>query len=529
MLKYVQNFDGVCAKYSLSSDDKNNYTDVYDKCRRQEIYMHLPEKHRDYAITIENLEMIYGDNNSQNHQNAHDMLALYNHVRNNVISKFINIEGIDQLYTDHYFDFEWVMHTNMKLEKGERDFYRDHFIHQVRVFYEMMTFLDDEENNYPVLREALEVVRNKNNSIVLNYIDDAVRKELLSLTQTQKDAYLGLYKCITSDDPISPAFNKNYLGIYSANDLKVDQTSTNYNDTQEIIENDILYTLLFNYFMHLSCTMAALFHDIGYPICHNAQQNKRLSAYISRLYTSNEAVGNFKRITSLLETSLLFKCVDKDEIEKRLDDHGVMSALTFLLHFYENGSISGVTPIQRAAIEIAALSIYDHHIQYACVEKKSDNYYRPYFKKNPVAFILRMCDDMQEWNRVYFDYQYSSSMMICPICHTPTLNRLRKTHMISEHTNEYVSVLVTNNMTTMYRTVTILFPLTSANIIPITQSFPQYARRKSALLKPAKSWKSNGIILPRANHTISALSMSHSSSCKCHMYPLPFQNSVPMT
>lgn len=71
------------------------------------------------------------------------------------------------------------------------------------------------------------------------------------------------------------------------------------------------------------------------------------------------------RIVSILKPSLLFTVVPERELRKMISphadqwDHGVYSAITLLLSFYESGRISQLSADKQAAIEIAAVAIYN--------------------------------------------------------------------------------------------------------------------------------------------------------------------------
>jgi len=56
-------------------------------------------------------------------------------------------------------------------------------------------------------------------------------------------------------------------------------------------------------------------------------------------------------------------------------------------------------------------------------EKEDTNYYQPIFKQNPISFMLRLCDDLQEWNRRYFVVSEESDIPVCSKCFTPSIAR----------------------------------------------------------------------------------------------------------
>ena len=93
------------------------------------------------------------------------------------------------------------------------------------------------------------------------------------------------------------------------------------------------------YVIYASSILSALFHDMGYPICHFLEVRNRTSEYNPTLYMyTRNATESFDHIASLLGSSLLFTIVSRDEIKKSMNpnkkgkyDHGAYSAIAFLL------------------------------------------------------------------------------------------------------------------------------------------------------------------------------------------------------
>ena len=95
----------------------------------------------------------------------------------------------------------------------------------------------------------------------------------------------------------------------------------------------------------------------------------------------------------------------------------------FLLHFYENGAIYGLEPYKRCAVELAALAIYNHTNKYTYLEGSTKLYERSVFSLNPISYLLRVCDDLQEWERIYFEISDKANLILCNKCHTPLVRR----------------------------------------------------------------------------------------------------------
>lgn len=147
------------------------------------------------------------------------------------------------------------------------------------------------------------------------------------------------------------------------------------------------------------------------------------------MFTHN-ATESFDLISSKLSGSLLFTIVSNKEIKESLGlnekgrfDHGAYSAIAFLMQFYHNGLIFSLPIEKQCAIELAAVAIYNHTRKYQVMDPKcNSNYYQPVFFQNPVSFLLRLCDDLQEWDRRYFEISKESNSPICNKCLMPSIH-----------------------------------------------------------------------------------------------------------
>lgn len=178
----------------------------------------------------------------------------------------------------------------------------------------------------------------------------------------------------------------------------------------------------------MSSYMSALFHDIGYPEANNTVNQRRITEYIANLYSAESSGYNYLRLNALLQNALLFRVVPFEEIQKRLSgdkpDHGALSAIIFLLNFYENGAIHGLPVYKKCAVELAALAIYNHTNHYRYNGKLRDGeYVRCVFTLNPISYLLWLCDDLQEWGRIYFELSNKSNLILCNICKTPIVRK----------------------------------------------------------------------------------------------------------
>jgi len=346
---------------------------VYDYLRDYENTYELTSlTKKDFSHVMENLFMIYNTDDEE----IRRVVQLIHSVSQNVIGKYIQIDGLERLFNEQYIDFEWEMHLGMDHNQRTMKFYRDHFIHQVRDAYMMDRLLRDGgfyERVYNVLCQP-------NASKVSQYFCKMVARQ--------------------KDEPLPNAAMLQY--------------------DEEFVPRNIIY---------MSAYMAGLFHDIGYPDTYLQSLRRRISAFAPSMNSGNPIQDTLPGdLFSLLQNSLLFRVVPFEEIQTRVYqsgiDHGTLSAIAFLLHFYENGVIFRLPPYKAAAVELAALAIYNHTYVYAISNSgKTADDCRPRFSTNPISYLLRICDDLQEWDRVYFEISAHSNLITCSHCHTPIVGQ----------------------------------------------------------------------------------------------------------
>lgn len=157
-------------------------------------------------------------------------------------------------------------------------------------------------------------------------------------------------------------------------------------------ERDVLKEMIYK-----SYFVAALFHDIGYPLAYYFRVSEEIQQFTPFFKIVNPGVkAEFPEIRALLNNSLLFRTVDVGEIRKKYEknDHGCLSAISFLMNFYFSGSIYnlGKGEKNRCIVEMAAVAIYKHTDKFTGAN-------RMIFSLDPISYLLRICDDMQEWQR----------------------------------------------------------------------------------------------------------------------------------
>ena len=324
---------------------------------------------QNYADDYANLNLVYGEQGNALHN-----INLMELVSTKLISQYINIDGMERLFSETYIEFEWEMHLSADYKKHNMKFYRDHFFHQVKDTYMMYKLLKD-HGFYECVKDIL---LNESASKVSRFV-------CRSLVQQE------------------------YQETRCVKDLRERKT-----DPEFYIRN-MIYMAVF---------MSGLFHDIGYPESYYMTTSRHIRDYIASIHELNSEESSINRIYALLQNSLLFRVEPFDNIENRLKntkkpDHGAVSAIIFLLHFYENGAIYRLPPYKKAAVELAALAIYNHTNKYGVQGEEKYSMYRPCFALNPVSYLLRICDDLQEWERIYFVVSDKSNIVICNKCKTP--------------------------------------------------------------------------------------------------------------
>lgn len=323
-----------------------------------------------YDNLKENLKMIYRDD-----ELTKLIVRLYEMIKEKIIQQYINVDGLERLFSQKYADFEWEMHLGMDHDAHSMTFYRDHFVHQIRDAYTMDVLLSE----HGFLEKISHILRKRGNGPISMYVCNMIDQQWFKRNRI-------------FDDVDKKALQEHFL-------------------------RNIIY---------MSSYMAGLFHDIGYPVVMNMNENRKIIDYLAEMYVFMGGNYNFNRITSLLQNSLLFRVVKPKEIRNRIEgdkpDHGTVSALLFLLHFYENGAVYTLEPYKLCAVELAALAIYNHTNRYHSLGQKDPDHERCICALNPISYLLRVADDLQEWGRIYFEVSKASQIMLCSKCHMPLIH-----------------------------------------------------------------------------------------------------------
>lgn len=158
--------------------------------------------------------------------------------------------------------------------------------------------------------------------------------------------------------------------------------------------------------------VSSLLHDIGYPLAYYLRSARQMTEYPPYLNILCPTVkAEFADIKSSLLDSWLFRYVDAKKIQEKYaaDDHGVLSALSLLMHFYHNGRIHFLKREERCIVEMAAVAIYHHTDRFPEVM-------RMVYLTDPISYMVRLCDDMQEWERFKILINKKHNFLQCGQC-----------------------------------------------------------------------------------------------------------------
>lgn len=428
--RYLERLDPIHLKYAVESDritdgEKTYKSPLPTSVRREatlyESTFRYGELNKEtYSSIRENLMLVYGSEYVVKKD-----IRLFHLTEKKIIRDYLAIPQLEKMFDEDYFNFEWDMHVGVNFTEHRNDYQRDHFIHEIRDMYSMLILLD----NYSFFDTSFDILRNRTVSKISRFAYQKLNNFLMNksgnyslLERIRPD----LMKALTEDDTVSDEAKKRCSSI-----------------------EEYATTYFFKYVIYASSMMSALFHDMGYPICHFLNVRNRISEYNPTMYMfTHNAVESFDHIASLLSSSLLFTIVSPNEIKESMQchdgkyNHGAYSAIAFLMQFYNSGIIFSLPEEKQCAIEIAAVAIYDHTVTYKILDDEStDNFYQPVFEQNPIAFLLRLCDDLQEWGRRYFEFSHQSDIPFCSKCYTPSVFH----HNYKESKVEYSCLCTANS------------------------------------------------------------------------------------
>lgn len=322
---------------------------------------------------------VYFDHNNQ----SIDYVNIIRCVVEKFINQYVDIENMDILFNHHFFNFEKMMHEEYR--DNEKPYYRDHYVHQVRNMYEMFLLLDDFS-----LYENLVKNQFDNNREIGKYLLQSIENSKSGMYKHDIEDLKNFIKKFKNDEECSETYVDNYLK---------------------------------HYIVYATVIVSALLHDIGYPLEFMGRVGDSFEEFLPMSELFFESKIDVSYIHDVLRTSLLFNIVPFKEIKERVlkHNHGALSAIILLLFFYKSGQINSMSPVKRAVIELSGVVIYNHTMKYEFQTLKNEKLYQNIYIKNPISYLFRLCDDIQEWERIYYEITDKSNIFICPKCHMPMI------------------------------------------------------------------------------------------------------------
>lgn len=191
---------------------------------------------------------------------------------------------------------------------------------------------------------------------------------------------------------------------------------------REIVKNEMDVRRKLEELSYKIVLLSSLLHDIGYPLEYHLRSAQEISDYPPHLKLFTPTVkAEFSEIKVYLLESQLFRQVSHDKIQKKYQEnnHGVLSALSLLMHFYYSGRIYSLSDEKRCIIEMAAIAIYHHTDRFSKAE-------RMVYLQDPISYMVRLCDDLQEWERFKLLISEKHNYLLCNDCAKILLEKNRE-------------------------------------------------------------------------------------------------------
>ncbi|MCI8464399.1 MAG: hypothetical protein HFI63_00840 [Lachnospiraceae bacterium] len=317
-------------------------------CKKENPYMPMQFTADAIVEICRNLEVFYS------RKEVMEEACLIDNVLE-ILHQYMGIEGMENLLLSNYAAIENAIFLEYS-SGGTPGRIREHYKHQFRNAYLGLLLLDRMK-----LDRALEACLQEENNEYASYIMDCIRRDM---------------------------------------EEGIAQEDAKQNTLREII--------------YKSYFAAALFHDIGYPLAHYFRASEQIQQFVPFFKIVNPGVKTeFPEIKAILNNSLLFRTIDAQEIKKKYEnnDHGCLSAISFLMNFYFSGSIYnlGKGEKNRCIVEMAAVAIYKHTDKFNGAD-------RMIFSRDPISYLVRICDDMQEWQRFMVLIEDTHNYLMCTDC-----------------------------------------------------------------------------------------------------------------
>ena len=130
MIEFYSQFDYIDFKYELDKNSSSYLVDYRRLAEQEENNNQSEITAKNYGKMLANIDLIY-----DNAKLSEEFTKIYDLFYNKIICKYLNIEGLERLFNEKYMEFEWNMHLGIDYKGHKRNYYRDHFIHQIRNAY----------------------------------------------------------------------------------------------------------------------------------------------------------------------------------------------------------------------------------------------------------------------------------------------------------------------------------------------------------------------------------------------------------
>lgn len=385
MLEYFKNFDSFSHKYFKDNKAGVDLVVLADAVKLFDDGSRRGANLQDVSEIFQTMDKVYHYGSSE----GFGEMNLLEQATDKFLKQYVDIDGLHEMFRPLFFNFEWMMHLEYVQKKRDYSYYRDHYMHQIRNMYEMFMLLDKKG----MWQDCMEIYKQRKNTVANRMAENVAKQQRV--------------------------LSEEYTKVLEKSFGNVEEWC-------------------YHYIIFSTTIVSSLVHDIGYPIIYMKRNLSTIQDFLPQSSMFMGMEDGIPKIKSLLSGSLLFETVDNSEIIRRLnsDDHGTYSAIILLCYYYDNGKIFSLEPAKRMIIELSALVIYNHTLRHHFQDEKNYDRYQNVFTDNPISYLFRLCDDMQEWDRVYFEITGKGNFFICDKCKQPIFRNENVKHC--NETNETI-------------------------------------------------------------------------------------------
>lgn len=131
-------------------------------------------------------------------------IKLFHTVETKLLCGYFGLPQLNQMFDEDYFNFEWDMHVGQNYSEHRSDYYRDHFIHQIRDLYMILRLLKDAG----FYKASEHILRDPSASKVSEYVFKKSKVFCHDRMGTQQQHLKGVFQsCFPSSQNIEPRFH----------------------------------------------------------------------------------------------------------------------------------------------------------------------------------------------------------------------------------------------------------------------------------------------------------------------------------